>query len=123
MIGDFVPSRRVPQILSPTPEENAHARELCRRVLDRAVIECASALRNQPLSIRQLMARLLIEDFATLDVNATRDWLDANDAENAAVHLLKEGDVRRHRIDTARAQRCDAFDRLAQVQIERREWS
>lgn len=115
-----------PRIVDVTPKQNELARTVCRRNIEATVAFCAGRLHDQPLSIKALMARLLIEDFAELDADATADWLNANALENNATHAAafisdNSSDdfetIRQRRIDTAREQRREAFTRLAQAEI------
>lgn len=111
---DDVSETREPRVVDATPEQNKRARAACRDALNVAVLTAASALHDQPLSIKALIGRLLIEDFAALDVSATGDWLRVNNAENVA--LANGSDAR---VQHARALRCDAFTRLAKAEIAR----
>lgn len=98
-----------PKIVNATPDENDLARKACRTYLSCAISCAAEELGDQPLAIKQLMAKLLVEDFAALDADATQLWLAAASWEveptTEEVHAA------------AIADRRAAFDRLCAAEI------
>ena len=88
----------------------ARTREL-RPLLEAIAGTGAEILRTQPLSVKVLLAKMLIEDFMALDRTAAHEWLQAVEWE----HGPEAGDV-----EAWTAERLAAADKLFSAEIARR---
>lgn len=109
------PPPRTWRIVGPTPEENARARAHVRAAIEAAVRITAEELADQPLSVKALLAKMLIEDFADIDDSAALAWLAAVTKETAADASCDD-----QLLAAGQRDRAAAFARLAEAHIAQR---